>query len=64
MTQAELWQLQLFAVSNSIDRVWGLLTVLTGYLVAAYFVRQSPKPLSGGLGFDRSSSSVQDSAHS
>jgi hypothetical protein len=38
MTQSELWQLQLMAVSNSIDGVGVLLTVLTGYLLTAYFV--------------------------
>ena len=38
MTQAELWQLQLLAVSNSIDGIGVLLTVLSGYLLAAYFV--------------------------
>lgn len=38
MTQAELWQLQLMAVSNSIDGIGVLLTVLSGYLLAAYFV--------------------------
>ena len=38
MTQAELWQLQLLAVSNSIDGTGVLLTVISGYLVTAYFV--------------------------
>jgi hypothetical protein len=38
MTQAELWQLQLMAVANSIDGIGVLLTVLSGYLLAAYFV--------------------------
>ena len=38
MTQAELWQLQLMAVSNSIDGIGVLLTVLSGYLLVAYFV--------------------------
>ena len=38
MTQAELWQLQLMAVSNSIDGIGVLLTVLSGYLLTAYFV--------------------------
>ena len=38
MTQAELWQLQLLAVSNAIDGIGVLLTVLSGYLLAAYFV--------------------------
>jgi hypothetical protein len=38
MTQAELWQLQLLAVSNSIGGMGVLLTMLSGYLLTAYFV--------------------------
>jgi hypothetical protein len=38
MTQAELWQLQLMAVSNSMDGIGVLLTMLSGYLLTAYFV--------------------------
>jgi hypothetical protein len=38
MTQAELWQLQLMAVSNAIDGIGVLLTVLSGYLLTAYLV--------------------------
>lgn len=38
MTQAELWQLQLLAVSNGISAIGVLLTVVSGYLVTAYFV--------------------------
>jgi hypothetical protein len=37
MTQAELWQLQLLAVSNAITAFGVLLTLITGYLVTAYF---------------------------
>ena len=37
MTQAELWQLQLLAVSNGITAFGVLLTLITGYLVTAYF---------------------------
>jgi hypothetical protein len=38
MTQAELWELHLMAVSNSIDGIGVLLTMLSGYLLTAYFV--------------------------
>ena len=38
MTEAEIWQLQLLAVSNAIDGIGVLLTVISGYLVTAYFV--------------------------
>lgn len=37
MTQAELWQLQLLAVSNGITAFGVLLTLISGYLVTAYF---------------------------
>lgn len=37
MTQAELWQLHLLAVSNGITAFGVLLTLITGYLVTAYF---------------------------
>jgi hypothetical protein len=37
MTQAELWQLQLLAVSNGITAFGLLLALITGYLVTAYF---------------------------
>ena len=36
MAQAELWQLQLLAVSNGITAFGILLTLITGYLVTAY----------------------------
>lgn len=35
MTQAELWQLQLLAVSNGITAFGVLLTLISGYLVTA-----------------------------
>ncbi len=38
MTQAELWQLQLMAVSNTSGALTGTLTIVFAYLVAAYFV--------------------------
>ncbi len=38
MTQAELWQLQLMAVSNTVSGLTGTLTIVFAYLVAAYFV--------------------------
>lgn len=38
MTQAELWHLQLLAVDNSIEASGILLTMISGYLAAAYFV--------------------------
>jgi hypothetical protein len=37
MTQAELWQLHLLAVSNAITAFGVLLTLITAYLVTAYF---------------------------
>lgn len=38
MTEAELWQLQLMAASNGLTAVGLLLTMISGYLVTAYFV--------------------------
>jgi hypothetical protein len=38
MTQAELWQLMMLTVSNSITAFGVLFTIISGYLVTAYFV--------------------------
>jgi lysylphosphatidylglycerol synthetase-like protein (DUF2156 family) len=38
MTEAELWQLHLLAVANTADAFQGVLTIIFGYLVTAYFV--------------------------
>jgi ABC-type multidrug transport system permease subunit len=38
MTEAELWQIQLMASSNGLTAIGLLLTLISGYLVTAYFV--------------------------
>jgi len=38
MTEAELWHMQLLADANSDDSLMGVLTILSGYLAASYFV--------------------------
>ena len=52
MTQAELWQLQLLAVANGITAFGVLLTLITGYLVTAYFAGSRLSRYQGCRGFD------------